>query len=137
MGAGDFIIPLVGALDTVALEADLVDVLRAAVGVCGEVGFPNFGIDAAVGVGRDGEGTPIVSSGEVGSDSGAISAGTKEISFLQFSKESGASAVCFSNAVVVKGASSLVCDRGSPCLTCLGVDGDGSDKDWEPCEGGK
>lgn len=138
MGAGDLIIPLVGALDTVALEADLVDVLRAAVGVCGEVGFLNFGIDAAVGVGRDGVGTPIVSSGEVGSNSGAISAGTKEMSFLQFSKkESGASAVCLSNAVVVKGASSPVCGADSPCLSCLGVDGDGSDKGWEPCEGGK
>jgi hypothetical protein len=128
LGADNFVIPLVGALDTVALEADLVDVLRAAVGVCGEVGFPNFSIDAAVGVGReDGVGTPIVSSGEVGSNSGAISAGTKEMSFLQFSKkESGASAVCLSNAVVVKGASSMVCDKDSPCLTCLGVDG--SDK---------
>lgn len=129
MGAGDFVIfviPLVGALDTVALEAGLVDAVG---GVCGEVGFPNFGIDAAVGVGRDGVGIPIVSSGEVGSDSGAISAEVEEMSFLQFSKkESGASGVCFSNAVVVKGASSLVCDRDSPCLTCLGVDGDGSDK---------
>ena len=137
MGGGDFTIPLGGALDTVALEADLADVLRAAVGVCGEVGFPNFGIDAAVGVGRDDGGTLIVSSGE-GSNSGAISAGTKKMSFLQFSKkESGASTVCLSNAVVVKGASSPICDRDSPCLACLGVDGDGSDKDWEPCEGGK
>ena len=134
MGAGDFVIfviPLVGALDTGALEADLVDVLRAAVGgVCGEVG-PDFGIDAAVGVGRDGADTPIVSSGEVGSNSGAIStgAGAKEMSFLQFSKkESGVSAVCLSNTVVVKGASSPVCDRDSPRLTCLGVDGDGSDR---------
>ena len=58
-----FVIPLVGALDTVALGAGLVDVLRAAVGgVCGEVGFSNFGIDAGVGVGRDGADTPIVSS---------------------------------------------------------------------------
>lgn len=135
MGAGDFVIfviPLVGALDTIALEVSLVDVLRTAVGgVCKGVGFPNFGIDAAVGVGRDGSDTPIVSSGEVGSNSGAISTGAwvKEMSFLQFSKkESGASAVCFSNAVVVKGASSPVCNRDSPCLTCLGVDGEGSDK---------
>lgn len=130
MGAGDFVVPLVGTLDTVALKADLVDVLRAVVGVCGEVGFPNFSIDAAVGVGReDGVGAPIVSSGEVGSNSGAISAGTKEMSFLQFSKkESGASAVCLSNAVVVKGVSSTICDSDSPCLTCLGVNGDGSDK---------
>ena len=119
-----------GALNTVALEADLVDVLRAAVGVCGEVGFPNFCMVAAVGVWRDGVGTPIVRSAEVGSNSGAISAGTKEMSFLQFSKkESGASAVCLSNAVVVKGASSPVCDSDCPCLTWLGVDGDGSDKD--------
>ena len=126
MGAGDFVIPLVGTLDTVALEAGLVG---AVWGVCGEVGFPNFGIDAAVGVGRDGVGTPIVSSGDVGSNSGAISAGAKEMSFLQFSKkESGASGVCFSKAVVVKGASSPVCDRDSPSLTCFGVDGDGSDK---------
>ena len=94
----------------VALEAGLVDVLRAAVGgVCGEVGLSKFGIVAAVGVWRDGEGAPIVSSGEVGSNSGAISAGTEEMSFLQFSKNvSGASAVCLSNAVVVKGASSTV-----------------------------
>lgn len=111
-----------------ALEANL-DELRAAVGVCGEVGFPNFCIDAAVGVGRDSVGTPIVSSGEVGSGSGAISAGTKEMSFLQFSKkELGASAVCLSNAVVVKGTSGSVCDRDSTCLTWLGVDSDGSDK---------
>jgi hypothetical protein len=123
---GDFVVvPLVGTLDTAALEANLVD---AAVGVRGEVVFPNFCIDAAVGVGRDGVGTPIMSSGGVGSDSGAISAGT--MSFLQFSKkESGASAVCLSNAVVVRGASSLVWDRDSSCLTWLGVDGDGSDKD--------
>jgi hypothetical protein len=121
LGAGDFVIPLAGGLDTVALEADLVDVLRAAVGVHGEVGFPIFGIDAAVGVGRDGSSTPIV-----GSNSGAISAGT---SFLQLSKkELGASAVCFSNAVVVKDASIPVCDRDNACLTWLGVDGDGSDK---------
>ena len=129
MGAGDYVIPLV-ALDTVALEAGLVDVFRAALeGVCGEVGFPNFGIDVAVGVWRDGVGTPTVSSRELGSNSVAISTGAKKISFLQLSKkESGASAICLSNDVVFKGASIPVCDRDSPCLTCLGVDGDGSDK---------
>ena len=37
----------------VALEVDLVDVLRAAVGVQGGIGFPNFCIDAAVGVGTE------------------------------------------------------------------------------------
>ena len=63
LGAGDFVIlvnPLVGAFDTVALEAGLVD--AAVGGVCGDAEFPNFGIDAEVGVGREGVGTPIVSS---------------------------------------------------------------------------
>jgi hypothetical protein len=63
LGAGDFVIfvnPLIGVLDTVALEVGLVD--AAVGGVCGEAGFPNFGTDAAVGVEREGVGTPIVSS---------------------------------------------------------------------------
>lgn len=56
-GAGDFDIPLMGALDTagVTLEVaklDLVGVLSTAVGV-----REGFCIDAAVGVGRDGADT--------------------------------------------------------------------------------
>jgi hypothetical protein len=132
----------VGALDTagVPLEVvklDLVGVLI--VGVRGVMGFPDFCIDATVGVGRDGS---SASSEEVGSGSGAISAGTIEMSFLQFSKkELGASTACLCNAFVVKDTSGSVCDKGSPCLTWLlteaeGVDGDGSDIGWEPSEGG-
>lgn len=123
MGAGDFVNPLMGALGAagVALEAvELVLVLRAAVGVRGEIGFPNFCMDTAVGVARDGVSASSVSSREVGSVSDAILAETKGMSFLQFSKkEPGASAVCLCNAFTVKGTSSSTCDgeAGSLFLT--------------------
>lgn len=141
--AGDFVIPLVAlGMAGVALKAaepDLVDVLKAVVGVRGGIEFPNFCIDAAVGVGREGVSASSVSSREVDSDSGAISAATRGTSFLQFSKkELGASAICLCTAFVVKGTSGSVCDKVSAYFTWLleatGVDGDGLDKGW-PCEG--
>lgn len=126
-------IPLTRPLD--ALELAKLDLpgglIVPVVGVRGAIGFPNFCIDAAVGVGRDGTRSSIVSSVEVGSVSGAISAGTKGMSFLQFSrKELGASAICVCNAFAVKGTSSSACngEAGSPFVTWLlsEVDGDGS-----------
>jgi len=98
LGAGDFVIALVRTLGMAgvalkAAELELVDVFKAAVGVRGGIEFPNFFIDA-VGVGREGVSALSVSSTEVDSGSGAISAATRGTSFLQFSKkELGASAI--------------------------------------------